>query len=558
MDAISFLDGLDTHPAFQAATLLAHDATGRINVAAETELDRRGLGALLVPQAFGGTRPSLPELMLALREVGRHDLALGLGSCLTGLMAASNVWLAGNDTQNRRFGEILRQGGRIAIAYHELAHGNDLQSTQVAAVATRDGYQLSGAKQVINNIDRADGVVLFARTGGPNPHRAHSLFFLERSHLAGPGVNLTSRHEPVGVRGCRIGGIHFDDHAIPASCLFGVEGAGLEYALRAFQVTRTLLPGTGLGAIATAHGLVSRFALDRRLYGMTLLDLPLVQATLVETAGQLWAADCLTRLLAACLHHVPGSMQVYGAVGKYLVPKMMRDVLRRLAETLGARFFLRGGDYGMLEKIVRDYPIMSFGHAGTLLCQATVVPFLPRVLGRCGDGLPLADLDDPARLPPFRVHSLQLAMPAGDPVLDTLPRFVAAIDAGTLPVAPSVAGAFRTAAEALIAERTRLATNLAPAASAAAGDDVRRYGLMLAATAVLLRRIGHDPSHACTPGAPDIASALSLTALSGLLLTLNLDHAAAACACPTLLGTSPASAIVGHLTILARDHRGLI
>jgi alkylation response protein AidB-like acyl-CoA dehydrogenase len=542
---------LALHPAFHSAALLAHDAAGCVNVVAEAELDRHGVGALLVPPEYGGSRPAMPELMLALRDIGRYDLALGLGSCMTALMAAANVWLAGNDAQGRRFGEILCRGGRVAIAYHELAHGNDLPSMQVAAAPSRGGYRLSGAKEVINNIDRAEAVVLFASTGGTNPRRAHSLFLLERAHLSGPGVEFLPCYDPLGVRGCRIGGIRFDQHEIPASCLLGAEGAGLEYALRAFQTTRTLLPGISLGAVATAHGLVTHFALARRLYGANLLALPLVRATLAQTAAEIWAADCLTRLLAACLHHAPAAMQAYGSLGKYLVPKMMQGVLRQLAATLGARFYLRGGEYGLFEKIVRDYPVVSFGHAGALVCQSSVVPFLPRMLGQHGHGLPLAGLLDPTCMPPFDPRALNLRMPAGDPLLDSLPEVVAAIDRGEPAFAPSLAASYRAAAAALMAERAHMARTLAPAASVSAGEDVRRYGLMLTAAAVLLRRVA-------SPNDGDVADDLSLLALDELLRKLGLGQVAQDGIQPEILRANAGDAVVEHLTALSSANKSLI
>jgi alkylation response protein AidB-like acyl-CoA dehydrogenase len=541
---------LGLHPAFHIAALLAHDAAGCVNDVAEAELDRRGIGALLVSPEHGGSRPAMPELMLTLRDIGRYDLALGLGSCITALMAAANVWLAGNEAQCRRFGEILRRGGRVAIAYHELAHGNDLPSTQVTAAPSRGFYRLSGAKEVINNIDRADAVVLFASTGGPNPRRAHSLFLLEQAHLTGPGVELLPRHDPLGVRSCRIGGIRFDQHEIPASCLLGAEGTGLEYTLRAFQTTRTLLPGISLGAIATAHGLVTHFALTRRLYGANLLALPLVRATLTQTAADIWAADCLTRLLAACLHHVPTAMQAYGSLVKYLVPKMMQGVLRQLSETLGARFYLRGGEYGLFEKIVRDYPVLSFGHAGALVCQGSVVPLLPRMLGQQRHGLPLAGLLDPVRMPPFDPQTLSLRMPAGDPLLDSLPDFVAAIDRGEPALARPLAASYRAAAVALTAERARLARALAPATSVSASEDVRRYGLMLTATAVLLRRVA-------SPNDDNAVDDLSLLALGQLLRKLGLSQAAQDCTQPEILHAAE-DAIVEHLTALSNAKASLI
>ena len=81
----------------------------------------------------------------------RRDAALGLGYGITNFMAAVNVWMSGNDEQRRQLAASLLDGGKIAAAYHELGHGNDLLHNELGADRTGDHFVISGRKEVINN-----------------------------------------------------------------------------------------------------------------------------------------------------------------------------------------------------------------------------------------------------------------------------------------------------------------------------------------------------------------------------------------------------------------------
>src|SRR4030095_3393033 len=95
--------------------------------------------------------------------VFRRDAALGLGYGVTSLMAAVNVWTAGSARQQEAMGALLLGGGRAAVAFHELGHGNDLLGNDFRADQMGEKLVLTGSKHVINNVDRAGALVLFAR-----------------------------------------------------------------------------------------------------------------------------------------------------------------------------------------------------------------------------------------------------------------------------------------------------------------------------------------------------------------------------------------------------------
>ncbi|MCX5381004.1 acyl-CoA dehydrogenase [Streptomyces sp. NBC_00091] len=364
------------------AAVLAADERGELLARGEELLRSWGFHAEFVPTALGGRLGAADALVRRLRPVFRRDVSLGLGHGVTSLMAAVNVWTAGGEAQRRRTADLLLAGGRLSVAYHEPAHGNDLMRNAFRADPHPGGYRLSGTKQLINNIERADAAVLFARTDDAGGPRDHSLLLLEPGHLAAPGLRRLPRTPTSGVRGVRLGGLRADDATVPADTLLGRAGGGAEHALRSFQITRAVLPGLAVAPVDTALRTVTRFARERRLYGTTVAALPHAASVLAAAYADLLAADALATTAARALHLLPGQASLHTATTKYLVPRLLADAMAGLSVVLGARFYLREGPHALFGKHLRDLPVIALGHAGATACLLTVIPQLPGLARR--------------------------------------------------------------------------------------------------------------------------------------------------------------------------------
>ncbi|MGW0085203.1 acyl-CoA dehydrogenase [Streptomyces sp. NPDC003393] len=375
-------DPTDERGEISYAALLADDERGELSEPGERALDELRLNAEFVPVHHGGRLERIDTLVRVMRQVFRRDIALGLGYGVTSFMAAVNVWSSGTEQQQRRLAELLLDGKKVSVAYHELAHGNDFVRNEFQARPVDGGYLLNGAKQVINNADRAAAWVLFSRTSPVPGSRSHSVVLAERDTLDQDRFQVLPRYDAVGVRGCHLSGLDFADCPVPASALVGEEGKGVELALRAFQVTRSAVPGMALGATDTALRTVTGFALGRQLYRKSVMDIPHAKATLSTTFLDLLICDSLSLAATRAVHVLPEETSVYAAVVKYLVPKMLTDAMYDLSIVLGARFYTREGEFGIFQKHVRDLPVLSLGHAGSAACQATIIPQLSRLARR--------------------------------------------------------------------------------------------------------------------------------------------------------------------------------
>lgn len=414
-----------TSPSLHPAVILALDESAELNTAAENALDAIGIPSLLATDDRGQPAITMPELMTLLRTLCKSDLALGLGYILTTFMAVTNVWAAGSDEHKAQCNAMLAASKKIAVAYHELEHGNDFGNNELTATPVPGGYLLTGGKQVINNIGRAGGIVLQVRTSPGPGMRSHSLLLIDTDLLDVENYRILPRFNTQGVRSCQIAGVEFTQCFVPDSCLLGREGYAFSYALTAFQVTRALLPGISLGSIERAFAITAGYAAHRRLYGDNLLALPHVRAELSLAWFDYALGDNLSHIAARGLHVVPAEMSVLGSLCKAQVPLRMRVVLKKLAQILGSRYYLREGEAALFEKIVRDYPVVSLGHASSFACQASLIPQLPLIFQRFSkprDDLQqsLLQLFSPQAKSPFSTADLKLTSSGKDLLLHSI------------------------------------------------------------------------------------------------------------------------------------------
>jgi alkylation response protein AidB-like acyl-CoA dehydrogenase len=465
------------------AAVLAADERQEMLAEGERLLDRYQLNAEFVPVAYGGRLARADRLAEVLRAVWRRDPCLGLGYGFSSLIASVNIWCAGSEEHRRRAAGLLLANKRIAAAFHELAHGTDFASAECAARPVDGGWVLSGHKEIVTNLRRAEAMVLFARTGTAPSSRAYSQFLLVRDELPAGRLVDGARYPGTGMRGIELGGLTFDDCAVPGSALVGAEGHGIEVALRAYQITRIVSPALLVGPLDSALRLATEMAIERRLYGGAVSDLPYVRTTIARAYADLLTVDVFSAVGLRALHLLPHATAGYAPAVKYLTARIVLDAIDQLRSVLGAQGYLREGPYAMFQKLVRDAAPASFAHVSRAACLVMLLPHLPRLARRSWlvDGPPPDDLFNLyAELPPLDFSRLVSGM-RGDPLTGVLQD---PWDDGG-PVG-RFAGRFRRELEAL----RNACRELGPAditidGSPAAFALADRYTILLAAAAAL-------------------------------------------------------------------------
>ncbi|QKW24455.1 acyl-CoA dehydrogenase family protein [Kitasatospora sp. NA04385] len=461
----------------------AEPAEGAVRV-----LHDGGFGAELVPVELGGRLDRADTLARVLRPVFRRDVSLGFGHGITSLFAAAAVWAAGDERQRRRLAALLLDGRTVAIAHHELAHGNAMWQGQFTAAPDGAGYRLNGRKDVVINADRAGAVVVYAAVA-PEAGGSHSVLLVDPAE-ADRGLAVLPRRASTGLRGCHFAGLEFTDLAVSGDARVGAPGEGVRLALRTFQLNRTLIPALVLAAADTV--LRAAAAATTGPDGSGTAG-PRHRALLAGVLADLLMADATATAVLRALHLLPDSAHLGAAAVKYLVPDLLQEDVEELSTVLGAAGYDREGGPGSLQKLFRDLPAASLGHVGTAACQAVLIPQLPLLAreswGRAAEP-PAALYAFTEPLPPLDLGALAVAG-GTDFLTATLTAAAGRLrrrpPAGELGARlADLAGAFAAELDAL---RTRCLELAADGATTLASPvwcaQVERYALLAAAGAVL-------------------------------------------------------------------------
>jgi alkylation response protein AidB-like acyl-CoA dehydrogenase len=454
----------------------------------EQALTEFGLNAEFVPARLGGRLDRLDDLVEIMRSVYRRDPCLGLGYGASSLIAGVNIWTAGSPRQQRFAADLLLSGGRIAVAYHELSHGNDMAETECRASLEPGRITLNGRKEVVTNIQRSEAFVLFARTAARQGARSHSQLLIDKASLDGGDFGYLPRFRTMGMRGVQLGGIEFRDCPVPDSALMGRPGSGLETALRSFQITRTTLVSMFCGVLDTGLEVALRHSTRRRLYGGPVVDMPHVRSVIAGAYADLLAADCLASVATRALHVLPGETAIYAQAVKFFVSKILIDAMNDLSEVLGAHFYVRDGEAAIFQKLLRDVQPAGFGHAARAACQVSLLSQLP-LLARRGWTEPGAVPDEVfvagRTLPALDFRALAISAAGREGLSGALTTGLAASRPGLLRPDVAEAAEFFAAEHRVLTERCRDldVTSLGVAADPRSYDLVTRYVRVLVASA---------------------------------------------------------------------------
>lgn len=233
------------------------------------------------PAEYGGGGMHLDYQRAATRIMRSHDAPIMINAIGTG-WAGPLILDVGTEAQKRRYIKNILSAEEIwCQGFSEPENGSDLGNAQLKAVRNGDGYRATGSKIWTSLGDRADHMILLARTGSEGPSKYAGLsFFLAPMKV--PGVETRRIKKLTGEYGfvqC-----FFDNACIPADCLMGEEGQGWSMAMKTLEYERGTKIMPAGGYVAKELDVLSVVDLARRSQrgGKPVLDDPVMRDRLVD------------------------------------------------------------------------------------------------------------------------------------------------------------------------------------------------------------------------------------------------------------------------------------
>jgi alkylation response protein AidB-like acyl-CoA dehydrogenase len=320
--------------------------------------------------------------------------------------AATCVLLAGTPAQRDQVVRLLGSGRAVGFALSEREHGSDLLANSCELVRDGDGWLLRGRKWLVGLGARAEAMLVVARTGRRGPGAFTAVLV--------PATLPAGLTRATGMRGVDLAEFHFDDVPVPQDAVVGGVGRGLETAMRAMQMVRTMSTAANLACADTGLRLTLDHAARRVSAGRALDQQPGMRQALGTAAAALYACDLVALGTARGAHTLPGEQSLWSSVAKKVVTDLSAEVFDRCADVLGSRSVLRDGPTAAFDVARRDNQAVRYIDTSPTANLRLVAMHLPGWATSALDVLMAPDLDVAltfdAPLPPLEPDRFGLAV----------------------------------------------------------------------------------------------------------------------------------------------------
>lgn len=280
---------------FDADYWLHCDNEGRFPQAFVDAICAGGWLGIAMPEEYGGSGLGITEASLMMQAVTESGAGFSGASAIhLNVFGLNPVVIFGTDEQKRRMLPAMLTGEKTAcFGVTEPNAGLDTLSLETRAERIGDGYIVNGQKHWTSMAQRADKILLLARTTPKEdaPKRTHglSLFFTDFNR-----DYLEVREIPkMGRKAVDSNAVFFDNLPIPHEDLIGEEGKGFHYILHGLNPERILLAAESIGLGRAALNRACDYAKERTVFGRQIGQNQGIQHPLAKCWIDLEAAELL-------------------------------------------------------------------------------------------------------------------------------------------------------------------------------------------------------------------------------------------------------------------------
>src|SRR6266852_2166446 len=220
----------------------AWEEAGRIPREFWRRLGELGLLGLEFPVEYGGGGGDFLSSVVLGEEMARCRSG-GVAFSVLVHTDMSSPWLTryGTTAQKRKYLPGIVRGETVcALGITEPGAGSDMAALATRAVRDGDVYRLTGNKIFITNGVYGDLYFVAARTGDGTPDRRHAGISMLLVEGGTPGFTVSRRLDKMGMRASDTAELSFQDCAVPAANLLGMEGRGFHQLAMGLQRERIM------------------------------------------------------------------------------------------------------------------------------------------------------------------------------------------------------------------------------------------------------------------------------------------------------------------------------
>lgn len=326
------------------------DEHAKIPRAVVDKLFDLGVMSIEIPTEYGGAGASFFHAVLAVEALSRVDPSVGVLVDVQNTLVINAFLRWGSDELKRQYLPQLSTRWVGAYALSEAGSGSDAFALQTGAVASGNGFRLTGRKLWITNGNEADVFIVMATVDPAAGYRGITAFVVERQF---PGFVVGKKEDKLGIRASSTCELLLEDCFVPQSNILGATGGGYKVAIETLNEGRI---GIGAQMVGLAQGALDHtvaYIKERKQFGKTIAEFQGVQFQVARAATELEAARLMV-YNAARLRDAGQPFLTAAAMCKLASSDMAEHVTSLAVQLFGGYGYTK--DYPV-EKLFRDAKI---------------------------------------------------------------------------------------------------------------------------------------------------------------------------------------------------------
>jgi butyryl-CoA dehydrogenase len=345
------------------------DATGQFPYDLIRKMGALGLLGLPFPEEYGGAGADFLSYCLALEEISRGDVSVGITMEAHTSLGAMPFYLFGSKEQKERYLPPLACGEQLwAFGLTEPEAGSDSASTQTRAVLQEGHWQINGSKCFITNAGTAmTGGVTITAVSGKRPDGRNEISNLIVPKGT-PGYIIGNLYKKMGWKASDTRPLSFEDCIIPAENILGQRGDGFRQFMQILDAGRVALAALSVGLAQACLDEALSYAKQRKQFGKPISAFQAIQFKLADMEMEIELAR-LMYCKAAWLHMVGKPYTREAAIAKLFASEAAKHAADHAVQIHGGYGFI---DEYAVSRYWRSVKINEIGE-GTSEIQRMVI-----------------------------------------------------------------------------------------------------------------------------------------------------------------------------------------
>jgi butyryl-CoA dehydrogenase len=278
------------------------DATGQFPYALIRQMGELGLLGLPFPEEYGGAGADFLSYCLAIEEISRGDVSIGITMEAHTSLGATPFYLFGNQQQKEQYLVPLAHGEQLwAFGLTEPEAGSDSAGTQTKAILKGGQWHINGSKAFITNAgtDMTGGVTITAVTGSlPTGQKEITNVIVPKGT---PGYTIGNSYKKMGWKASDTRPLSFEDCVVPEENILGQRGDGFKQFMHILDSGRVAIAALSVGLAQACLDEALSYAKQRKQFGQPISKFQSIQFKLADMDTEIELAR-LMYYKAAWLH----------------------------------------------------------------------------------------------------------------------------------------------------------------------------------------------------------------------------------------------------------------